>query len=90
MKKLVLTGVLFLAFFAGFAQVPAVAMLDHKGTLTPYYGPAALQKAYAAADTGDIITLSPGLFHCQKETDHQGCRHVPGYLGRYRKHPYLW
>ena len=65
MKKLVLTGVLFLAFFAGFAQVPAVAMLDHKGTLTPYYGPAALQKAYAAADTGDIITLSPGLFYSQ-------------------------
>ena len=65
MKKLVLTGVLFLAFFAGFAQVPAVAMLDHKGTLTPYYGPAALQKAYAAADTSDIITLSPGLFYSQ-------------------------
>ena len=62
MKK-ILSSLIALCFFA-FAQAQApIAMLSHSGLHTPYYGTDALVDAYAAAQNGDIITLSPGVFN---------------------------
>lgn len=62
MKK-ILSSLIALCFFA-FAQAQApIAMLSHSGLHTPYYGTDALVDAYAAAQNGDIITLSSGVFN---------------------------
>ena len=44
------------------AQTSFIATLQHADEFTHYYGAGALQSAYNAAETGDIITLSPGTF----------------------------
>lgn len=53
-------------FFAD-AQRP-FATLEHEGTMTAYYGANALQEAHSAAATGDIITLSSGMFNATNIT----------------------
>ena len=63
MKKILLTmAVLFGCAIVSFAQNSYVATLQHEGEFTHYYGSGALTSAYNAAETGDIITLSPGRF----------------------------
>lgn len=44
------------------AQSSLLATLNHEGTITTFYGATALQKAHAAAENGDVITLSSGTF----------------------------
>lgn len=61
MKKIVLSILLMGLFALSHAQSP-IAILTHNGNMTPYYGTSALVDAYAAADSGDVITLSPGVF----------------------------
>lgn len=63
MKKLLLT--LTLALFglnAMMAQSSLVATLSHEGNVSLFYGYNAFVDAMAAADHGDVITLSSGLF----------------------------
>lgn len=62
MKKLFTLLVLALSFSAIFAQQTTVALLNHEGTITTYYGTEALSQAYKAAVDGDVITLSEGSF----------------------------
>lgn len=60
-KSIFLTMALFVSVLTVNAQ-SQFSVLDHEGTLTPYYGSAAFKSAYDAAVNGDIITLSPGSF----------------------------
>ena len=46
------------------AQTNLIASLSHNDKLTAYYGEEALKEAYAAAQDGDVITLSSGTFNC--------------------------
>lgn len=62
MKKLFSILVLALSCSALFAQQTAVALLNHEGTLTSFYGANALADAHKAAVHGDMITLSGGSF----------------------------
>ncbi len=62
MKKLFSILVLALSFSALFAQQTAVALLNHEGTISTFYGSDALTQAHKAAVHGDIITLSGGAF----------------------------
>ena len=62
MKKLFSLLVLALSFSAIFAQQTTVALLNHEGTITTYYGSEALVQAHKAAVHGDVITLSGGAF----------------------------
>lgn len=62
MKKLFSILVLALSCSALFAQQTAVALLNHEGTLTSFYGANALADAHKAAVHGDVITLSGGSF----------------------------
>lgn len=62
MKKTLLLAFALMLSAATFAQ-HQLATLNKNGVITVYYGITALQSAYAAADTGDIITLSPGNFN---------------------------
>lgn len=62
MKKLFSLLVLALSFSALFAQQTTVALLNHEGTITTYYGSEALTQAHKAAVHGDVITLSGGGF----------------------------
>ena len=62
MKKLFSLLVLALSFSAIFAQQTTVALLNHEGTLTTFYGTNALADAHKAAIHGDVITLSGGSF----------------------------
>lgn len=62
MKKLFSLLVLALSFSAIFAQQTTVALLNHEGTITTYYGQEALVQAHKAAVHGDVITLSGGSF----------------------------
>lgn len=62
MKRLFSLLVLALSFSAIFAQQTTVALLNHEGTLTSFYGTNALVDAHKAAVNGDIITLSGGSF----------------------------
>ena len=62
MKKLFSLLVLALSFSALFAQQTTVALLNHEGTITTYYGSEALTQAHKAAVHGDVITLSGGAF----------------------------
>lgn len=59
--------VVFLAVLIGLAtssqaQTSQIATLLHKGEVNFFYGSQALNKAVEAADSGDVITLSPGQF----------------------------
>lgn len=64
MKKLFLSLVAaIVAATATYAQSLQLATLSHEGQLSTYYGAGALGSAYAAADHGDIITLSSGTFN---------------------------
>ncbi len=62
MKKLFSILVLALSFSALFAQQTTVALLNHEGTISTFYGADALTQAHKAAVHGDIITLSGGAF----------------------------
>lgn len=62
MKKLFILGVLALSFSALFAQQTTVALLNHEGTISTFYGAEALVQAHKAATDGDVITLSGGAF----------------------------
>lgn len=62
MKKLFSILVLALSCSALFAQQTAVALLNHEGTISTFYGSDALVQAHKAAVHGDIITLSGGAF----------------------------
>ena len=62
MKKLFSILVLALSCSALFAQQTAVALLNHEGTISTFYGADALVQAHKAAVHGDVITLSGGAF----------------------------
>ncbi len=62
MKKLFSILALALSCSALFAQQTAVALLNHEGTISTFYGADALTQAHKAAVHGDIITLSGGAF----------------------------
>ena len=62
MKKVFSILVLALSFSALFAQQTAVALLNHEGTISTFYGANALTDAHKAAVDGDVITLSGGAF----------------------------
>ena len=67
MKRLFSILVLVLSFSALFAQQTTVALLNHEGTITTYYGSEALIQAHKAAVHGDVITLSGGTFDAPSE-----------------------
>ena len=62
MKKIFSILILALSCSALFAQQTAVALLNHEGTISTFYGSDALTQAHKAAVHGDIITLSGGAF----------------------------
>lgn len=62
MKKLFSILVLALSCSALFAQQTTVALLNHEGTISTFYGSDALTQAHKAAVHGDVITLSGGAF----------------------------
>ena len=63
MKKTMLSIAIHFASALGvYAQSSLVATLTHNGTTTAYYNAEALVDAHAAAEDGDIITLSSGTF----------------------------
>lgn len=62
MKKLFSILVLAFSCSALFAQQTTVALLNHEGTISTFYGADALTQAHRAAVHGDIITLSGGAF----------------------------
>lgn len=64
MKTNFLLSLLVLVLFGTrvMAQSSLLATLNHEGTITTFYGATALQKAHAAAENGDVITLSSGTF----------------------------
>lgn len=45
-----------------YSQSSLIATLSHNGEVSAFYGASALQEAHAAAQHGDIITLSGGMF----------------------------
>lgn len=45
-----------------YSQSSLIATLSHNGEVSAFYGASALQEAHAAAQHGDIITLSGGTF----------------------------
>ncbi len=62
MKKLLLSVVGMLFAATSLAQNALVASLSHGETISYYYGGKALQQAVTAAASGDIISLSEGIF----------------------------
>lgn len=63
MKKILFAMATFFGCaISSVAQTNFIATLQHADEFTHYYGAGALQSAYNAAETGDIITLSPGTF----------------------------
>ncbi len=62
MKKLFLTMVALMVATLSFAQSSVLATLSHDGEISTFYGASALKSAHAAAQHGDIITLSSGSF----------------------------
>ena len=64
MKTNFLLSILAIMLFGtkAMAQSSLLATLNHEGTITTFYGATALQKAHAAAENGDVITLSSGTF----------------------------
>ena len=64
MKRTILFLAAFVCCSLGvFAQTDLVATLSHGSKLTTYHGADGLSKAYDAAEAGDVITLSPGVFN---------------------------
>lgn len=64
MKKLFLSLIaVAVGTLSCFAQDDLVATLSHGSTLSTFTGVDALSQAYTAAEEGDIITLSPGVFN---------------------------
>lgn len=67
MKKLFLSLVAaMMCATATFAQKDRVATLTHEGTVKTFYGTDALREALEAADDGDVISLSSGVFHIER------------------------
>lgn len=62
MKKLFLSLVAVMVAAVSFAQNTLVATLTHGENITMFYGTYALQSAYNAAVSGDVINLSGGSF----------------------------
>lgn len=62
MKKIFSLIVLFASAMMANAQSSMLATLNHEGTVSTFYGATALREAHAAADHGDVITLSSGSF----------------------------
>lgn len=63
MKKILFFVVALLCSFgAAMAQVNFVATLQHGDVVSHYYGQTGFDRAYTAAEDGDVITLSPGTF----------------------------
>ena len=63
MKKILLSmALVLLGLNAAMAQSSLVATLSHEGNVSLFYGYNAFVDAMAAADHGDVITLSSGLF----------------------------
>ena len=69
MKKLLLSVVAIIVASTSFAQNTVVASLSHEGKPTMFYGVGALQQAVAAAESGDIISLSSGTFNATNITN---------------------
>ena len=63
MKKVLLSLVAIMVATMSFAQNTVVASLSHEGVTTMFYGSNALKDAVAAAESGDIISLSAGTFY---------------------------
>ncbi len=63
MKKLLFLTMAFMTMFSSVYADGLTATLLKGGQMTPYYGLDALKEAYAAADSGSVITLSPGAFN---------------------------
>lgn len=63
MKKIFISLVAsFISATASFAQSSMLATLNHDGNISTFYGSTALRDAHAAAEHGDVITLSSGTF----------------------------
>ncbi len=63
MKKILLSmALVLLGLNAAMAQSSLVATLSHEGNVSLFYGYNAFAEAMAAADHGDVITLSSGFF----------------------------
>lgn len=62
MKKFFSFIALFSSVVIMFAQSSMLATLNHEGTISTFYGAAALREAHAVAVHGDVITLSSGSF----------------------------
>ena len=62
MKKLFLSLVALVMATMSYAQSKLVATLTHGDKVTMYDGASAFKKAYNAAQSGDVITLSGGSF----------------------------
>lgn len=67
MKKNILLSVMLMLSAVTFAQ-QQLATLNHNNDITVYYGADALISAHSAAETGDIITLSSGVFNATNIT----------------------
>lgn len=62
MKKLFFSLVALICATMSYAQSSLIATLSHDGEISTFYGASALRDAHAAAQHGDIITLSSGSF----------------------------
>ncbi len=62
MKKLFLSLALLTIAAMSYAQSSVLATLSHEGEISTFYGARALKEAHAAAEHGDVITLSSGSF----------------------------
>lgn len=62
MKKLFFSLVALAVATMSYAQSSVLATLSHEGEISTFYGAGALKSAHAAAEHGDVITLSSGSF----------------------------
>ena len=62
MKKSILSLVALMIATVSYAQSSVLATLSHEGEISTFYGATALKQAHAAAEHGDVITLSSGSF----------------------------
>lgn len=67
MKKTILLAVVLMLSAFTFAQ-QQLAVLNHNNEITAFYGANALIDAHSAAESGDIITLSSGVFNASDIT----------------------
>lgn len=64
MKRTILSMAAVICCISGvYAQTDVIATLNHGSSITTFFGEEALSEAYEAAAEGDVITLSPGVFH---------------------------